>query len=261
MKFSLECDVESKTKLFDDSEEVDEIEIEHNGRIYMFSSNEEGYLAKIKIISRAENPQLYFSRREPSTEIPAFTFRSDPEMNQMIIREFHLLEGLLAFRANIKSIKWGYPRFEYLPENEEEAQKARLPSISYERRIQKKEAQISGKDLARLIISKDRYSSLTVYLSFYREGVNEYRDYRYLYAFYNFYYILEGLYTRGNTNTIQVKKDFKNSTDMVANVETLISHYSKETPENQTKLLQTLKHRGMRFDVEGIIGLIVKFKR
>jgi hypothetical protein len=79
-----------------------------------------------------------------------------------------------------------------------------------------------------------------------------------LYAFYNFYYILEGLYTRGNTNTIQVKRGFKNSTDMVANVEALISHYSKkETPENRTKLLQTLKHRGMRFDVDGIIGLVV----
>src|SRR5258706_2901717 len=122
MKFSLECEVESRAVLVSDGQPRNEIGFECDDRIYVFYANTEGYLARIKIISSAEDPEQYFSRREPDTKIPTFTFRSDAELNRRIVDEFRLIEGLLALMTNgsVRRIKWGLPKFEYLPETEEE---------------------------------------------------------------------------------------------------------------------------------------------
>jgi hypothetical protein len=256
MKFSLECEVESRAVLVRDGQPENEIGFECDDRIYVFYTNAEGYLAKIKIISSAEDPERYSSRREPDTKIPTFTFRSDAELNRRIIDEFRLLEGLLALVTNgsVRRVKWGLPKFEYLPETEEERKRARLPSISIGREEVQRRANLSQRDLERIIALKSRYVPLSVYLSFYREGLNEYATHRFIYAFYNFYFILEGMYARSYKT---VERDFKQSRELMAGIEGLLKHNSTDRLENREKLLKALKARNKQADINGIIELMV----
>ncbi len=258
MKIYIECDVESKTRIVIDGQSNERIDLEYDDKVYTFRMNTKGYLSKVGITAKVDRPEMYFSRQERQNQRPAFIFGTDSEFDQAIIAEFQLLEGLLALLTNgsVRNIKWGLPKFKYLPETEEEKQRTRLPTFSAERRELELEAKLSIKDLERVLITKKRYTPLNIYLSIYREGLNEYAARRFIYAFYNFFYILEGMFSGGNPK--KLKSDFEHSKDLVSSIDGLLKHNSTDRPENQEKLLKVLKHRGLNDDRDGLITLLVR---
>ncbi|HWX42593.1 MAG TPA: hypothetical protein VN345_15690, partial [Blastocatellia bacterium] len=167
MKFSLECQVESEAILTEGGRPCNEMGFDCDGRIYIFRADSRGYLASIRVISKAENPERYWSRRDPDAAIPTFAFRSDKELNGSIIKELQLLEGMLAFltSGSIREVEWGFPTFEYLPETEEERQRARLRNFTLGKRQAKREVPLSRGDLERIVGLRKRYVSLNLYLS------------------------------------------------------------------------------------------------
>jgi hypothetical protein len=58
---------------------------------------------------------------------------------------------------------------------------------------------MDGRSLSELIDVKDRYSSMIVLIAFFREGKNDYIEQKFINAFFNFYFVLEGMFGNGKT--------------------------------------------------------------
>ena len=108
-----------------------------------------------------------------------------------------------------------------------------------------------------VIETKNRYSSLTIPKAFWREGINEFNSFRYINAFYNFYFILEGLYGNRKTKNDGVETEFKKSSEFRELIKWIINEIDS-SPKHKDKINKMLKYRNKSLDEEGIIDLIIK---
>lgn len=255
MKFSLECDVKSKTKLAED------VEIEYNNKMYVFSTDDRGYLAKIKIISPVLKPENYFSKTEPPPEDSSpntLILSADEELNETILKDFQYLESALAFVANVKRVEWDNPKYEYIPETEEEAKRIELPWVQMRVRPIDPEEDIDREMIEDILLIKDRYDSLIVPMALFREGRSAYSEGRFINAFFNFYFVVEGLLGNGKTKNRDVEKEFKKSPRFLETVEWLIQDVINKYDRYENQILAMLKLRNKTLDVDNLIELIVK---
>jgi hypothetical protein len=103
---------------------------------------------------------------------------------------------------------------------------------------------------------------LTPLMSFYREGMNEYRLGRYINAFFSFYFIIEGLFANGKSRTNEVIAEYSTSAVLGSFVDTIINRVGSNNNEDEgmTKgqLDAELQTRSQPFTSEGLVRLIVK---
>jgi len=253
MKFSLECDAQTKIAL------NQEIKIKHGDKEYVFTPNKEGLLYKIKIIVVVSKPKEFYSQiiQTPGEKVSArITINRDKQLYDELIGEFQELESTLAFNGNLKKIFWDTPKDEVICENEEEREKACLFSSHWQREYPDPIKHIDEDILKDIIISKEKYNHLTIPKAFWREGNNEFKEFRYINAFFNFYFILEGLYGDGNTKNQLVEKAFKESKEFREFVEFIIESLKKNQRHFQ-KINEMLKFRNKILDVDNLISLIV----
>jgi hypothetical protein len=110
------------------------------------------------------------------------------------LREF---ESLLALLYNFKSVNWQSVRHELICETEEERQP--ILGVKLGKAFPDEPRQIDEKPLSELIDIKARYSYMTILFAFFREVRNEYIEQKFINAFFNFYFILEGMFGNGKT--------------------------------------------------------------
>lgn len=107
-----------------------------------------------------------------------------------------------------------------------------------------------------LIKNKHKFSSLINPLAFFREGVNDFKTFRYINSFFNFYFVLEGLYGNGKTKNKDVAREFADSIEfnniIISEIERL-----KQEPEHWTKLNEMCRVRSKKINAKGIIHLLV----
>jgi hypothetical protein len=259
MKVSLECDVESRIKVATVAFSFS------SGRDYIFTSNDRGHITKIKVISKVDKPELFFSKSIPQAEDPTrkeIIFSADPELIKALIAEFQYLEGILSFKGTLQKIHWESPMVEYLPETEKEKEQIEIPFYQVKRHRPEAESEISDQDLCQLIFGKSRYYLLNIPFSFFREGLNEFNSFRFINAFFNSYFVLEGLYGNGKTKNHAIKSEFKKSKEATENIQWIVDTYPQRSEpqeiRNYRTLLEMLKRRNKAFDVDGIIELLVR---
>jgi hypothetical protein len=262
MKISLECEIDSIVKI------SSPLILKFMENTYTFSPNEEGVLSKVKITFDPPKPELYGSRFEPMPDDPSkklLVFDTDSEFDKSIIEEFQYIEGMLALMGGVKRVKWQAPIIEYLPENEEEKQRVRISSFALERIQSENDIVIPDKDFGQMILRKDTHRLLNVYLSFFREGMNEYKSFRFINAFYNFYFILEGIYGKKQWRNFEVREAFKKSPEYCKFLQEAIDNDLKKNwmlNKQMASMLKSLKDRkgkklNKKLDVDGITHLIV----
>lgn len=256
MKICLECEVESKIKL-------EEAIMEFDDKRYVFSPNEDGYLAKISITATAPKPERCTSGFKD--EGKTIFFNTDSEFNETLIKEFQYFEGILSLIGNLKRIRWQSAWIEYIPETEEEKEQAKLTKFRWEKKLPDDDVEVPAKSLAQMVLRKDTHDLLNVYLSFYREGLNEYKSFRFINAFFNFYFILEGVYGNNEWRNFEVREAFKNSPDFSVFLQEVIDNdisKSKEMQDDVSAMLNSLKDRygnplNKSMDIDGLTHLIV----
>ena len=99
-------------------------------------------------------------------------------------------------------------------------------------------------------------------MSFYREGHNEYKLSRYINAFYNFYFIIEGLFANGKFKTNDVIREYLASPVLVPIVQEFLdkvgSNYDPNESATREQLEAELKTRDQPITTDAVIKLIVK---
>lgn len=257
MKLSLECAVESNTLIPED------IEINFGGRTYFFYRNEKGVLDRIKIVSAVNKPEECFSTVQPLPEDPGrnyWTLSLDNDLLESLIKEFHELESIMAMSLNLKSIAWDAPKYELIPETEEEAARVAMPRYQIEVTHRDTPEPTTKADLEEIIQTKQFYTPLMIPMSFHREAINEYRAKKYIMAFFNFYFIIEGLYGNGKTKNKDVAREFKNSQEFRGSVDDVIEGVIKKKAVYRDSLSALLKRKNKNLDVDGVVELIVEVR-
>lgn len=259
MKFGIVCDVEGKTYL------ENGITIEGDGINYIFYTNEEGLLQKVRIISGVDDPDQYFFRK---TTFPngGFTFTRGYEehIKNKLILQLQLIEGILGMQGNIKRLYWNKPTFEYYPETTEEHQRFDItPAWFFLNEMIPDEARLVPADvLVRLLGNLSLFEPLNVPMAFYREAKAEYSAGRYISAFFNSYFIIEGLFGNGQWREKDITRELSKSSVFTGFVKEFLDEVVKndDLAEGMTKaqLEEELKSRDQPTTVEGLIKLIVK---
>lgn len=257
MKLSLECKVESMIIIHKT------IEIENEEKLYVFYPNKEGFLSKLKIISPVSYPEKFYSTITPtpnSKSVAHFDIKEDEELMDSIRKEFQELESDLSFTSggSLKKIHWDNLKSELICETEEEKKKANIIGVKVEKnKYPVPIIKMDESTLRSIVTSKADYTPLIIPKAFFREGLNDFHSFRYINAFYNFYFILEGLYGNGKSKNKAVEWEFKKSKDFCEFVEWSINNI-KNSPRHLNKITQMLKQRNKSLNVEGIIHLLAK---
>jgi hypothetical protein len=255
MKLSVECEVDSKTKI------NKEIEIVHRTRKYVFYPNEQGFLARLKIIAEVEQPEKFYSviTLNPSEGVKAhFNVKTDLELWKSIINEFQEFESLLGLTYSLKRIQWDTPKRELLFDSEEEKEKAEIYNFKTWFEYRDPPTETSEADLKNIVENKSDFTPLIGAMSFFREGINDKNRFKYINAFFNFYFILEGIYGKGKTKNNQIEREFKNSEEFKVFIAKALQNSQQYKPENYRQLVKMLNDLNKQVDVNSVIELIIK---
>jgi hypothetical protein len=253
MKVSISYEVKAKTVL------TGVIEIQKEDRKYIFYPNAEGVLSRIEIVANATDPKRFFSEMVKTPNEPikhTVRVNSDGVLIDSVEDDFQNLESLLALECNLKSIDWQTRSYKVICETEEEQKNASIYGIDIGRSFPDEPVAVDAALLSAVLNAKDRLQALRVLLGFYREGKNDYLELRYINAFYNHYFILEGMYGKGKTKNDAVAREFKNSKEFNEFVEIIINEMILTYPPHTMRINEMLN--GKPLTSETLIDLIVK---
>ncbi len=256
MKFSIECKVESRIEL------PSKIIIKEEEKEYIFIPDRKKLLSSIKIVTIVKNQEKFYSiiKHTPDEKVKHhMTIKKDSALFNSLIKEFQELESILAFNGNLKRIYWDEPKEELVCETQEEKQKVQVFGTRFTKNYPDPIRVMEDNTLKNIIKTKDKYSSLTIPKAFWREANNDFKAFRYINSFFNFYFILEGLYGNRKTRNNAVEKEFLDSKEFCDFVNWMIESTKKE-PRHLAKINQMLKLRNKKLDIEGIIHLLVSIR-
>jgi hypothetical protein len=95
--------------------------------------------------------------------------------------------------------------------------------------------------------------------SFFREGINDCQSFRYINAFYNFYFIIEDLYGNGKNKNAAVMHELETSEDFKSFVQWMLEDIRAHRKHYKNINIH-LKEMHENYDVEGIIHLLVHMR-
>ncbi len=264
MKFSLECDVVgSYTK-------VEQFKAVCNGKQYEFTPDENGFLSKIKVTATAERPEDFVVKFTPNEDNDGktLTFEYDgKQIHEILTGDFQYLEGMFAWRGNIRRIDWQSATLEYLPETDEEKARIATELLKIEPLPNTTDFQCTAEQIAQFLLRRNFHGKLfNQFLNFYRQGQNYLREERFMSAFLYFYLFLEGAYAEeGHWKNFQVKNDFLASPEFQQFIQETINEHQPPTGRltwSINKMLAALKDgKGnptpKALNAEGIASILI----
>jgi hypothetical protein len=253
MKYSLECKVDSRISI------GSVIDIVEGTKEYTFTPDKEGILACLKIIKKVDNPEKFYSKIDKGDGNAKFniTVESDESVFADLKSDFQYIESYLAFIGDLKKIHWEEARQEWVPETPEEKSKLKVYGVSLERHYPDTPIPIGKDIMLKVIRGKTKYDSLTTMKSFFREGKNFFTQFRYVDAFYYFYFIIEDLYGGGKTKNTAIERNFKSSKDLRETVKWEMKNHIYTNEKHSKAISQLLAEEKKPNDTDGIIELMV----
>ena len=253
MKYSLECKVDSRLAI------GSVIDVVENTKEYIFTPDKEGMLTSLKIIKKVDDPEKFYSKIEEGDEKVRMkiTVETDEAVFRVLRSDFQYIESYLAFIGNLKKIRWEEAKQEWIPETPEEKSRLKVFEVSLNRTYPDTPTPIGKDVLIGVIRGKNKYDGLTTLKSFYREGKNFFTQFRYVDAFYYFYFILEDLHGGGKTKNVDIERNFKSSKELRETVEWVMQTQINTSEKHLKSILQLLAEKKIQNGIDGIIELIV----
>lgn len=191
---------------------------------------------------------------------PAFSF--PPHLFQAeLIGVLQYLESLGGFWFGVARIHWEEAEERWIPETDAEQSELNVYAHSSKLNYPPRRSLLKPMYLARVLANREAFVDLVVPLSFYREGVNDYRTHRYVNAFINFYFFLEGLFSEGKTKNRQVLEAFLRSDTLKQATDSALKRLNQ--PGNivhRRSLHDFLREEGCNDSIEGWLELLVKVR-
>ncbi|MQC26770.1 MAG: hypothetical protein DWG76_04885 [Chloroflexi bacterium] len=184
--------------------------------IYEFIPGKNGFLKQIAVSSKIDASKAVHSlKRDESSDLFKLTIGGDKEVHDNLIRKLQSLESQMSIGTDgaLAKVFWENPVVEYITESEEDAKDFLVTKSSIPRfpPFPCPETKLSPDRLQNLVSRLATFEDLDLPIAFWREGLNEMRGQRFISAFYNFYYVIEGFCAKGKSSKKSVLNEFNKS--------------------------------------------------
>jgi len=191
-----------------------------------------------------------------------FEFKTDDMLHEEIQKKLQEIEAHLGFATigTLRKVLWEIPTIEYVPEDDSDEEKIKSSSVSLKRRLIDKPIAITDEYLIKIIKNVEELELLSISKSFWLLGSNLYRISQYILAFYQFYFVIEGLYANGKFRTNEVLKEFQKSKKFTEVCEYAMKFFSTNCAEMNEKINQFLSQEELECSVIGMQTLILRMR-
>lgn len=255
MRYRLTAEVRGRVKL-DSTTQIDD-----DGIRYIYVSTA-GALTAITV-ETVVDPQAFRSEIRPATTEEPVTFElfSDSEVHDRLLRTLQEIEAHLALSVHgaLEAVDWQTVVSERVPETAAEEELVPVRSSQHHLEHERRETTITPDNLAQLTVRKRDFGDLVGLKTFWREANNEYLNLRYIQAFYNFFFILEGLFAAGKSGERQVTAALQSSTELRDYTERTLVH-ARADQRHWDAINDHCQEYGCTRDVPGILELLVKVR-
>lgn len=236
-------------------------QVVNDGLTYRYEAVD-GRLASVSV----ETPVVardFRSEIQPKTagEPVIVEFFSDADTHDWLLRELQEIEAHLSFSTHgaLEGLDWQRASSERVPDII--AEEALIParSLMVTQEHPRPSATITTDDLAQISILKGEHGELVGLKTFWREAVNEYHDLRYIQAFYNFFFILEGLYAPGTSRQREVVKGLQSSTELRGYMERILVA-ALDSERHRAAIQAYCDAYECSFDAAGVLELLVRIR-
>ena len=209
-----------------------------------------------------ERIERYRSSVGPGEGDSAATFHigGDREMFDALLSELHYFESALSFwvRGALRRFIWHSYATEIIAETPEEQALAPVSGFSFKTGYPDARWLVRPSGL-RAVLNDPTYESLGILKAFWREGMTEFSQLRYIQAFYNFYFVLEDLYAGGAFAKNETLNRFRKSTEFSNITATALKSIGESSPKHIDALEKLAKDLGCDTprDIEAAWKLLV----
>ena len=171
------------------------------------------------------------------------------------------IEAMGSFWFGIEKIDWNSPEIVWVPTADDEHELIKANHLRVERRYEKERREFNLNILSKLLRKRATISDLIIPMSFYREARREFASFRYINAFYNYYFILEDLFGNGQTKNYRVEEQFKKSELLMECIDGAVSVL--DTPGNRrhfNDIESRISSKNLTWDAEGVASFIVRMR-
>jgi len=257
MKYGIKCRVDSLAEIGKEP-----IQVTFDGVEFTLEPSKEGLLVGLTVIAIIEQGKKFVSQIAPSSYpgiAGALTIDLDQQFIESLKSLIEYIDSILSFLSEVKKIYLEEAEHFFIPENEEEQRQ--IDVISFSLQTQKYPEQIQRltvNDFKDVLKQRSKFEPFKVVNLFHREGVQEFSSFRYIQAFYNFYFVLEDLYGQGKTNNNQVAEKFKSNQILRSIVQKMLDTFIKG--EHPASIKTFLDEEKLPFSVDGILELVVQVR-
>jgi len=190
----------------------------NNDLIVEFLIDKENKLSEISISIdvKGKDVEKYRSVISKIDGIVHISVSGDAAVENRIMNSFRLLESNLSFisRGALRKIHWESAKEECIPQSEEEKECVKVSSFRTTKEYPEPKILIKETVLEHYVKEGEKYEELATEKAFWREGMTYYRNFQYIQAFYNYYFVIEGFYANGKTSEKEVIKEFSKSKEL-----------------------------------------------
>ena len=256
MRCALETTIEGRLRLPSDLETA-----WFTGKRLTIKCDKEGFASLIRIEGRVSPDDMISMTviQDPGLP-PHFHGTGGVKIREDLENELKQLESTLGVFFGITRIRWEHATSIAIPETPEEAasiQWNNLKVMRVHRDERPKEPTVE--DFSATLHMGYHARELATIMSFFREGDGDMRIFRYISAFYSFYFVIEGLFANGRFGNKEVRAEFKKSkvlTDAITHVLGLPLYSGPARIKGVVSIDEFLKLVKQGRNVDGIIHMI-----
>jgi hypothetical protein len=254
MKYRLACSVESFMRL------PNPLGVNWCGKEVTLIPNAEGWFSEIRIAAQAPDPALFSASVpvDPETQKGSLSIQLDGALHEELLSDLQTIESFLGYYFNLRRINWRDVWAEVICETPEEESRNQIKRWRATPEVFAIPSEYDTKRFQTVLSAAARCKDLTATLAFYRQGESDMGDMRFISAFFNFFFVLEGSYSNGKTKTRQVEHEFRRSKILRGAIEKALQQsLPKLWRQDRPDIAAMLKHINKPCDVDGIIHLLV----
>lgn len=194
--------------------------------------------------------------------IAKFEIGGDQELYDQLIEELQYLESDLSFATvgALQRIYWENPSsIEFIPENDEELELPTISSFSFSKSYRQPKALLSKKDLSSILDDTPSSKRLRIVKAFWRQGFENFNQFKYIQAFYSFYFVIEDFYAGGKTSEKQVLKQFSRSLEF-KKISKIGLDSLLQIDRHKENLIAFFEEEGLEKNTKGLFGLLFRIR-
>lgn len=253
MRFRVRAKVESATKI-----PTSPFAVESPPYLLQFEVDQSGRVAWISVERPVEEYRHLLPVLTHTSENHSSLTYPDNPVHSDLIALLQYFESVGSFWCGIKQIFWDRADFDWVPESAAERNELVVWDLRIQERYLEVVTEINAVHIQGLLQRRSWHEHLTVPLAFYREGKNEFERFRYIQAFVNFYFMLEGLFGGGGPN-YRVKERFKAAPTLVRAAEKA-AEVILDSPRHVEALRRLTRSGERRIDGVAVLEWLVDFR-